>query len=321
MNEIHTSDVKVYLSCRRQWHYNSVLRLGYEPVLPNMNLLLGRLVHEALQKWYAEKQAKPTLEYLDFLWQEQIDHYRELAIGDKFLQLLSDSRELSYAMLRHYILFSRRHDRFDTVSVEWRTTAPLEGVDASVAGRLDVVAMDEHGKCFIMDHKTASRVPTLQDVQIDLQPATYLLLVPEAEYFIFNYMLKREPMIPRTLKNGRLSKAKLSDTTLEIYGARLKQVKQSWDAYPDVRLELRSQENKFFVRHRVPRVPQALETHHANLRAIAKEMLSGDTPIYPSPDRFKCSWCAFREPCSLESSGADPAVLLRANYKRREGWP
>lgn len=321
MHEIHTSDVKSYMECRRRWNYSSPLRMSFESVMPNMNLILGRLMHEALHDWYEHKHPKRSMELLDHLWDNEYDYYEHLAIGDKVLKLIADSRELSAAMLRHYILFSKRNDRFEVIALERKAVAAVPcRADASIVGRLDVVAVDENGRTFILDHKTTSRIPNLQDVQIDIQPMTYLFLWPEAQYFIFNYLYKREPMIPATLKDGRLSRAKLSDTTLEIYAARLKHLGHSWESYPDVYLELKNSPNKFFVRHRINKSEPMISLHATNLAAIATEMLDPLLPIYPSPDRFKCSWCAFRDPCMMENVGVTPIVTLQSNYVKKEGW-
>lgn len=321
LHELHTSDVKVFLTCRRQWHYSSPLELARETFTPNLNLWLGQLIHEALAVWYTTKSPKQTLESFEEQAEAGIDEILNMAISDKIVDAMQQNRDLGYAMLKHYMLYSNRHDRFEVIEVEKKVSVWLPFIDHTViTGKVDLVAADERGRIFIMDHKTSSRIPDEQSVQLDVQPWTYLFLMPDAEYFVFNFLYKREPNIPRKLKNGQLSKASLSDTTLEIYSRVLREVGQSWDAYPDVRLELMNQPNKFFTRYNVIKSKQALSLHARDLAAIGSEMLAPVKNIYPSPDWFKCNWCAYREPCMLESAGADPTPLLNANYRHRDWW-
>jgi hypothetical protein len=140
----------------------------------------------------------------------------------------------------------------------------------------------------------------------------------ELPYFMFNWLWKKEPHLPRILKNGKLSRAKLTQTTLEAYAQAVRESGQSWDEYTDVFLELKSNANKFFVRHQLNFRKRALQNHARDLALIASEMLSPVPAIYPSPDRFKCGWCEFRDACQLQSAGANPSGLLRANFKRRD---
>lgn len=335
MNEIHISDVRTYLSCRRQWKYSSRSKLGLEPKQPNLNLWLGRVVHEALAYWYDNvkfgNRALPrnVLNLFDSLVTTDINEFaEEKAEGaSKFLEKMQESVDLGHAMLRHYMLYAARHDKFDVLGTEVKIASLLPfPPQTAIVSTVDVLALDSTDTLFIIDHKTSSRIPSLQDMMLDTQALTYLFAMQghrstgqwgNPKYFMFNFLLKREPRFPPRLKRGRLSEGRLGDTTLEIYNYALKSIGHSWDNYPKARLELTSKPNKFFVRHILRPTTKAIEHHVKNLSTIAIEMLDPMTPLYPSPDRFKCAWCAFRDPCTMESNGADPKIILKSQFKRR----
>lgn len=327
--EIHISDVRTFLDCRRKWDYTSTLRLGFEPPLLNMNLWLGRTMHEALARWYVEKNARETLDYFEWMCMNDVEAMINLHVSDKYNDLMVSTMELGLAMLRHYIIWSRRNDKFEVIAVELTGRVLLpQPARTMVVGRLDLVGEDRAGKVFVMDHKTAARLPNVQDVQIDTQALTYLFLASQhpivdgrpIDRFVFSYLHKKEPLVPRILKNGALSRAKLGQTSVEMYAKALHDAGQSWDAYPDVWLELNSKPNPYFARHIVRRSKKALQLHMTDLSAIAMEMLAPVPNIYPSPDRFRCNWCEFRDVCRIQSEGVDPSIALRAGFQRRKGW-
>ncbi len=326
--EIHISDVRTFLDCRRKWDYTSPLRQGWQPALPNMNLWLGRLIHEALAIWYTDKNARQTLDAFEELCSADIDTVIAQEVSEKFNDLMVSTMELGLAMLRHYIIWSRRNDKFDVIRTEQMGRVLLpQPARTMVVGRMDLVGVDLSDKVFVMDHKTAARIPKVGDVQLDTQAITYLFLasndptIERPDYFMFNYLHKKEPMIPRMLKNGTLSKAKLHTTSLEMYAKAIHDAGHTWDMYPSVKLELRSKPNPFFARYTVNRTATAVQLHVTDLIAIASEMLAPIPNIYPSPDRFRCGWCEFRDACQLQSEGSDPSVALRGGkFVRRKTW-
>lgn len=335
MNEIHITDVRTFLSCRRQWKYSSKQQMGLEPNQPNLNLWLGRIVHEALAFWYDHKHEadrtlpKKTLDFFDWLVDDEFAAFTEQKEEgtEHFLTKAQESVDLGHAMLRHYMLYSARNDRFDVLATELKVASLLPfPPQTSIVSTLDIVATDGVGELFIMDHKTSSRIPTLQDMMLDTQALTYMFAMqghPMTEqfgnpkFFQFNFLLKREPRFPPRLKSGRLSEGRLGDTTLEIYNYAIKSMGHSWDSYTKARMELTSKPNKFFVRHTLRPTTKAIEHHIKNLGTIALEMADPMTPLYPSPDRFKCNWCAFKDACMMESNGVDPKIVLQAQFKPR----
>lgn len=321
--QIHISDVRTFLSCRRQWNYSSPLRMGFEAVLPNMNLWMGRAVHEGLDFWYKHGGPRATLDFYDGWCAKEID--KRGNVGPKFEELMQETRDLGWAMLRHYIMFSRMNDKFEVLSTEGTMAVRLPYIDnTAVVSRLDLVGRDKYGKLFIMDHKTTARVPRHKDVLNDNQAITYAYILMhqpiangDVPYFMFNWLWKKEPHLPRTLQNGKLSRAKLTQTTFEAYGQAIREAGQSWDQYTDVLMELRSNPNRYFQRHQINYTKRALQNHARDLSLIASEMLSPMPSIYPAPDRFKCTWCDFRDACQLETAGASPKGLLQANFRKR----
>lgn len=323
VREIHISDVNVFLTCRRRWKYSSRLRMGYEAALPNMNLWLGRQMHAALAHWYATSSPKETLEYFDEICGNDIEIIARAEVGEKFLTLMNETMELGYAVLRHYILHSRRIDEFDVEAIEQPMAVLLPFVEnAAIVSRLDLVGRDKKGQLFVMDHKTTSRMPDIRYVRHDMQAPTYTFMAgawsgEPVQNFTFNFLLKKQPSIPSVLKNGTLSRAKLHQTSYEVYGHALAVAGHSWDQYTDVLFQLRDQPNGFFRRDQLKFSHKALQVHISHLCSIATDMLDPNTPLYPSPDRFSCRWCDFVEPCIMETHGADPEPLLRANYIKR----
>jgi CRISPR/Cas system-associated exonuclease Cas4 (RecB family) len=321
--EVHVSDVKNFLTCRQKWYFSSPLCLGLEPIVPNLNLWIGRCVHQALADFYRGVKGCEVLDKLVTTMEADIDAVHKMSVSEKFEAEMAAGVDLSVAMVRHYMIWSRHNDHYEVLEVEktFHVVLPI-AARVMLAGTIDLLVKQPNGRLCIVDHKTTGRMPNEQQVQLDTQASMYtygVLLGPYAGQqidFMFNFLYKREPAIPRVLQNGTLSRANLGDTTFEMYSRAIREHSLDATDYADVLYQLRQQPNKFFQRYNVPRSAVALKNFARGFLSVAMEMTSPVVSVYPMPDWFKCNMCEFKDPCQLVIEGVDPHVLLDSNYKK-----
>ena len=175
-----------------------------------------------------------------------------------------------------------------------------------IQGRIDLVVRHKRtGKIKIIDHKTADKFyDDWEWLDLDPQASTYYyalrkVLNIDADEVIFNQLRKKSPIKPRVLKSGYLSQAKDQNTTIEIYKEEIKKLGHSELQYQDFLDNF--EDPVFFRRINTSRTSDELDAIELNIIYEAIDMLSNPR-IYPNPNAFNCSSCAFREPCRLRQT-------------------
>ena len=72
---------------------------------------------------------------------------------------------------------------------------------------------------------------------------------------------------------------------------------------------------RFIHVHTVYKSATQLASFHRELVDQALEMIDPGLPIYKSPGRFSCGFCAFREPCIDKDQGGDYEYALKTMYE------
>jgi len=175
-------------------------------------LYQGILVHDALMthylggdvdEFFAEKfsaaAGNPTL-FVDELADE--------------VSIIEDSVDLVDRYLAKY------DDDWTVLHVEEQFFVTLD-TGQVISFTPDLIVRDRNGFVWIIDHKTTGALPK-EDVYADLQALLYYAgikaMYPELRGFIFNYLRKKRPTVPRMTKTGVPRCANLNniDTTPEL---------------------------------------------------------------------------------------------------------
>lgn len=329
--EIHVSDVSTYKDCRQRWDFESPLRRNLTTKIPSKHLWLGSIIHYSLSAYYHPETPRELDVLLDTYHQVLIRDFLRLQpyYGSTIYQELEEFAELGAGMLEHYYLWASLHDKFDVLEPEVNLRVPLpvvgpHGERVDYVGSADALIESREG-ILLEEFKTAQTFPDIRGLYMEDQLPGYLWaaqLDPRYEGMRpvgmqYTFLRKKLPAIPKELKRGGVSQAKNIDTTLEVYEATLASLGEPTTLYGEILNILRAKGNTFFLRTTLKPPPSALTYFGTHLTNVAAEMISPLTPIYPSGNRFKCSWCGFKLPCLFTHFGLDPAPILEADYVPR----
>jgi hypothetical protein len=214
------------------------------------------------------------------------------------------------------------------------------GLPVTYGGRIDMLAEDEEGRYWVFDWKTAARMagtpmdesPYADDefMLLDDQITSYCwalwTLGLQVAGFVYAQIKKAVPVEPepnKTIRLGRLySVNRQQPTTYAMYKQTV--AENDTNAYEeglyDNFLEfLKSSEGpRFHIRHQIFRSETELRNAGFNIWQEACDMLDPKLRIYPSPGRFACNFCAFKEPCLAKNKGEDYQYTLNTLYEKRD---
>ncbi|MDP2661580.1 MAG: PD-(D/E)XK nuclease family protein [Dehalococcoidia bacterium] len=179
------SQISLYLECPLR--YKLVYLEGLQGDGVPAALVFGRAIHTALAGFYRNVMDREPFELAGFLqafadaWEGEVEGkeviYRE---GEDFVTLL----ELGRTMLR---AFARSATPQTIIGVElpfeFRLEHPFTGKDSSIPirGVIDLVEEDEAGTLWVVDHKTAARAYSQNQVAGDLQLLIYAAAVRQLD--------------------------------------------------------------------------------------------------------------------------------------------
>lgn len=220
----------------------------------------------------------------------------------------------------------------DEHSIPWQQ---WKGLPVTYGGRIDMLAQDELGRYWVFDWKTAARLAgkdagtdddfMLLDDQITSYCwALWKLGIPVAG-FVYAEVKKAVPEEPEPNKTQRLGRwytvNKQTATTYDIYKKTVEEGDpQAYAAglYDDFLAYLKSPEGpKYHVRHQIMRSEIELRNAGVNIWHEACEMTNPNLRIYPSPGRFACGFCAYKEPCLMKNKGEDHMYTLKTMFEKR----
>jgi len=258
-----------------------------------------------------------------------------------------DHYQMGQGMLKHYFRWSKDQDEHWNilhVEIEFEVPIPVVvplqrkqrwvGFDTDTdgnltymndpivfQGRIDMIAQDEDGHVWIVDHKTAAQFfnPDFYDINPQAERYVWALhqqLGIDVKGVIFNDLRKKVPKPPKLLKNGGLSKNKSQDTTVEEYMDAIKQHGLNMEHYRDFLSTFKGQE--YFRRVKTYRSKMQRKSVGEDIQLEAISMLS-DPEIYRNATSFNCPGCMFKSPCEMKYNGGDVEWFLNHSgaYKKR----
>jgi hypothetical protein len=210
------------------------------------------------------------------------------------------------------------------------------GLPVTFGGRIDMLAEDDLGRLWIFDWKTAARLSGQEEqdspdefIQLDTQITSYcwalwLLGIPVAG-FVHHEIKKAFPIEPEPNKVKRkgawYSVNKQQNTSYELYFETVSEgdpLGLASGAYDEFLEYLKNEGPHFFSRKQVTRSEAELANCGLDLYKMAKEMIDEDLAIYPSPGRFGCTFCAYRQPCIGANRNEDIEYMFLSNFEKRE---
>jgi hypothetical protein len=211
-----------------------------------------------------------------------------------------------------------------------------KGLPVTFGGRIDCLMEDEYGRWWITDWKTTARLSGQEEgdapdefIQLDDQITGYCwalwsLGIPIAG-FIHHEIKKAFPVEPEPNKQRRLnawySVNRQQNTSYDLYLETVREGDPSGyasGAYDEFLDWLKREGPRFYSRKQVSRSTAELANAGRNIYLEAMEMIRPDLPIYPSPGRFGCTFCAYRQPCIGTNRDEDVEYMFLSNFEYRE---
>lgn len=210
-------------------------------------------------------------------------------------------------------------------SLEWK------GLPVTYGGRLDALFQDKHGRYWIADWKTTSRLldedAESSFLQLDDQVASYLWALSQyginCAGFVYVEIKKAFPKPPERL--ARVTKGRSFSTNkqnLTTYAIFLKTIQKEDNAawqmglYDEYLAWLRNEGAKFTQRHQIHKNVAEINNAGAVIALEAMDMIN-DPRIYPQPGRFSCNWCLFKQPCLGVNMNEDYQYTLDTMFTKK----
>ena len=342
---ISNSDIRMFKRCRRRWEYLSKLRKGLKIKRIDTKLSLGVGIHVALSAYYSHyNKGEHSLEVLlsSFAgwYTKEKARLEELEVFEEQKSEMFELYEFGKEILTGYASWAAKYDSKDFTKVlynEERIDIPIRNPNGkrtcgTYSFKADLIVEDKDGFLWLTDHKTiaTANIPSLE---LDEQAVSYLYgaqkkLKIKIEGVIFNFLIKKLPSVPESLKNGELSKKKIA-TTYDVY---LDAIKKHYNfeekeekekieillPYKEILEELQNQENPFFKREKVYKSQSEIEEIGRRLYYEYKEMRNPKINIFPNPTR-DCSWdCGLRTLCIVENDDGDVKSLIDDIFESKE---
>jgi hypothetical protein len=209
------------------------------------------------------------------------------------------------------------------------------GVPVTYGGRIDMLAEDDLGRLWIFDWKTAARMSGQEDgdapdeyIQLDDQITSYLWALWSLGFqvagFVHHEMKKAFPVEPepnKRLRNGCwYSVNKMQNTSYELYLETISEGDPTGlasGAYDDFLDYLKEKGPRYYSRKQVARSEAELRNAGRNIALEAMDIIDPALRVYPSPGRFHCTFCAFRQPCLGTNRDEDVEYMFLSNYVKR----
>jgi hypothetical protein len=316
------SSAKKFCRCKRAYKYSIID--GIELRLQDPKLKAGNWFHQLSNLHYSGKN-----------WRKE--HAR---LTKQFNNLFLEEREwygdlpgMVQRMMESYLWKYEKEDQdWEVLAVEQTFRITFRDGDIFTF-KPDLIIRDhsrDTGDIWVVDHKTVRSMPSgdwrLEDLQSTLYPWALdgheIIGGEEVKGFIFNYVRRKAPTVPKYTKTGRISRARI-DTDFPTY-ARFMLQHYEVQSVNDRTLR---EENKFMKRSRLIK-PQALvERQIQEFQIVAQEIETWHELHEASPGEDvwvrtmipSCSWdCDYEALCMVELLGQDSTFMRRAKYQPSE---
>jgi hypothetical protein len=210
-----------------------------------------------------------------------------------------------------------------------------DGLPVTYGGRIDCLMKDQFNRLWLVDWKTAARLSGQEEgdtpdefLQLEDQVTSYLwalwVLGIKCAGFIHHEIKKAFPEPPEPNKVQRkgcwYSVNKMQNTSYALYLETISEGDPSGlasGAYDEFLDYLKTKGPQYFSRKQVHRNETELINAGRMIYLEALDMTDPNLRLYPSPGRFGCNFCAYRQPCLSTNQGEDVEYLLNTNFEKR----
>lgn len=340
------SDVMAFLQCRERWHLSSPNRQSLRhKASPRLYLTTGTALHQSLEANQKNPTVNPVVAAKAYLAEERqnrVDAYKAETGFNPWpaeMTKFDDAAELTTALVDQYFEhYGTENPLADQELEHVATEVPFKidisehlGIeDAYFCGTIDAVAADSNDNLWIVERKSYSAKPDLQDLMVHFQTTGYavaweLLTGIPPTGALYDGIAKKLIKEPRRLKDGSLSTAVDQQTTLARYTAEMLAdgIELDDPKYAKIIEKLTSHEregdSRFFYREKFFYNQTQIQNWWSEFLDIAREM-SNNPKIYRTVPFNGCgsqgSDCWYRDVCVAKHTGQDAEALIEKRYVR-----
>ena len=301
--------LKTYRRCPNQYRMRYIL--GLKKKRKELPLFRGDWLHQLLEVHYTggdweERQASLEAEFFRLFEEEREE------LGD----LPTETRRI----FTSYLMRWAREDKGMTV-IDAEIDEEVELPNGEKFRLIIDLLVEEHGSgLWIWDHKTVGKFMPSNFMLIDSQLARYFWGAKQMGYnvrgILFNELITKPPTVPETLKSGRLTQRRNLRCDVYTYYRTIKELGQEPGSYKDMLLHLKSQQDEWFRRTRLPKDPALTQRTVAEmLMTIGEIHRATKDGHFPRTPMKSCVWdCAFADPCMIELMGGDISDVVKSRY-------
>lgn len=339
---IRTSDRITFRRCRRKFNWSYIHRENLTGRKAKAPLWFGTGFHFAMEDYHGLRMFETPTD----AFRAYVSACRRTP-GFEMPSDWEEHLELGIGMFDYYAEWLGYRDPLVTLEVggvpqvEVNFQVPINldpqflnslGYDRAVyTGTIDRVVLDDEGRIWLVDYKTAKAIQT-SHLETDPQITAYcwaaqqIYNLPVAG-FLYQQHRKVVAHEPAFLKSTKMfSVAKNQLTTHTLYRNALLKLYGDVTKAPDANIaflnELAAQESQradsLIARNEVERNQHQIDAEGPKIVLEAYDMLNPDLALYPNPTR-DCSWdCDFRTACLNMDDGSDWVHEIEQSTINRE---
>lgn len=320
--DIRTHHRIEFRRCRRRWGFKGGLIQNKGEIEPSIYLWMGTGFHFALEDYHGFKKF-PTAAGAFAAYTDACRRTPGYQMPDDW----KEGQELAEGMLDYYEVWMVGRDPLPTLwidgipqcEVRFRIPLPIDHPKYEIyaRGTLDRVCIDEHGRLWIVEYKTAKRFET-GHFDTDPQCNTYawagkVVYDRPVAGVIYQQHFKAIPEKPEFLKSGSFSCNKNQHTShrlyrqalLDLYGDLKLAPAKNLEFLNNLTMEETAESDRYVRRDWVYRNDHQIQSEGVKMLMEIEEMLREDLPLYPTPTR-DCSWdCKMLTACVSMDDGSD----------------
>lgn len=319
--ELSVSRAKKWKSCQQAHDYRYVDKL--RPLRKVRPLTLGSLVHSCLEARLEGRN-----------WVEEIKKFQKeewSKIFDEEKVELGDIPHDCYRIMRGYHYFYLESDkRYQTVAVECPFRVRIPGTPIVLVGIIDGIIRDltDNG-IWCLEHKTVKKdIPTEEFRMTDIQTTIYMYVMEmigpklgfkpdQIKGVMLDYLKTKAPTLPEQLKDGSLSKRKIT-CDYYTYLECIKSIGGDPADYTEILDYMKT--NVFYRRVPITKTDTMTQVTLDDMVTVGRQIIaiSGKCPtrnLAWTCDRPKCD---YRDLCIAQINGFDVETLIKLNFERKE---
>ena len=301
------SEIQVWCACRMKWHW--LYEVGIVPKRIERAPSVGSCGHAAIAAVLRGQS-----------WMRAVNNWLNQELGRRqfFEEEVVEIQavvDLIRGIMPRYL--DNYKDEFESVLVEQKFEIPIRGIKNRLIGYWDAIVRGKDGHLWLLEHKfPQQRFRNDENLELDGQIGTYQYAARRLGYpivgTIFNQILGRLPAIPKTNKDGSVSKAAVY-TDWQTYRNFIVEKKLDPNDYQE--MEGKLVDFKFFQRNYIYRPLIETRLFARDMERRIWDMQKSRKHIYRSESFITCGMCPYRELCLESLKGGDIEYIIENQFE------